>query len=100
MKLRFLCLCMVALLFIEQASVMLGQEVKRVSTQCEAYSSRHTGAAWLRRPCRNRDSFLLTHPVLRLISGTELEGRSRSSFSAIRIVPMSVRCTWRILARR
>jgi protein SCO1/2 len=32
MKLQFLCWCIVALSLIEQASVMLGQEVKRAST--------------------------------------------------------------------
>ena len=33
MKLRFVCLCLVALSLIEQASVMFGQEVKRASTR-------------------------------------------------------------------
>src|SRR3989442_13216445 len=33
MKLRLVCLCLIALSFIEQASVMSGQEVRRVRTK-------------------------------------------------------------------
>ena len=57
-----------------------------------------TEAASSHRPCRNRDLFSPIPPVRRLISGAAPRGPSRSSFSATPIAPISVRCTWRILA--
>ena len=48
-----------------------------------------TAAAWSRRPCRNRDLFSPTPPVLRLISGRGPRGLSRFFFW-VYLLPRSV----------
>jgi protein SCO1 len=55
---RFLCWCMVALLLIEQASVMLGQEVKRASTHAGIPQATYRGG--LVTPPLPKPHFVLT----------------------------------------
>ena len=55
---RFFCWCMVGLLFIEQASVMLGQEVKRASTHAGIPQATYRGG--LVTPPLPKPHFVLT----------------------------------------
>src|SRR6201997_4518273 len=55
---RFLCRCMVALLLVGQASVMLGQKVKRVSTHAEIPQATYRGG--LVTPPLPKPHFVLT----------------------------------------
>lgn len=58
MKLRFLCLCMVALSLVEQPFVMLGQEVKRASTHAGTPQATYRGG--LVTPPLPKPHFVLT----------------------------------------
>ncbi len=58
MKLRFLCLCIVAFSSIEQASVVLGQEVKRASTRVGSPQTTYRGG--LVTPPLPKPHFVLT----------------------------------------
>lgn len=55
---RLLCWCMVTLLLVEQASVMLGQDVKRISTSAEIPQATYRGG--LVTPPLPKPHFVLT----------------------------------------
>ena len=58
MKLRLVCLCLIALSFIEQASVMSGQEVRRVRTKVGRTQETYRGG--LVAPPLSKPRFVLT----------------------------------------
>src|SRR6266403_1751828 len=58
MKLRLVCLCLIALSFIEQASVMSGQEVRRVRTKVGHTQETYRGG--LVAPPLSKPRFVLT----------------------------------------
>src|SRR6267143_5825591 len=58
MKLRLVCLCLIALSFIEQASVMSGQEVRRVRTKVGDTQETYRGG--LVAPPLSKPRFVLT----------------------------------------
>jgi protein SCO1/2 len=78
MKLQFLCLCMVALSLIEQASVMLGQDVKRASTRVGPPQTTYRGG--LVTPPLPKPHFVLTDT-----SGTQFDfwNRTRGSITLL-----------------
>ena len=78
MKLRCLCLCVVALWLTEQASVMLGQDVKRASTRVGVPQATYRGG--LVTPPLPKPHFVLTDT-----SGAEFDfwNRTRGSITLL-----------------
>src|SRR6266852_5726916 len=58
MKPRLLCVCLIALLFMQHASVLLGQAVERVRTSVERTQQRYRGG--LVAPPLPKPRFVLT----------------------------------------